>query len=64
MPMFLAEFNPMILILLLWGLLSWFSKKKKKQLNEKDQGEYTEMESKENLFTRIQKMQEQLSKEV
>ena len=64
MPMFLAEFNPMILILLLWGLLSWFSKKKKKQLNEKDQGEYTEMESKENLFTRIQKLQEHLSKEV
>ena len=39
MPMLLAEFNPMILFLLLWGLFSWFSKKKKNQLNEKDQGE-------------------------
>ena len=64
MSMLLAEFNPMILFLLLWGLFSWFSKKKKNQLNEKDQGEYTEIESKEDLFTRIQRLQEHLFKEV
>lgn len=64
MPMLLAEFNPMMFFLLLWGLFSWFSKKKKNQLNEKDQGEYTELESKEDIFTRIQKLQEHLFKEV
>ena len=62
--MFLAEFNPTILFLLLWGLLSWFTKKKKVQLKEKDQGEHSEMEPKENLFSRLQKLQDHLSKEV
>jgi len=56
--MFLAEFNPTILFLLLWGLLSWFSKKKKDQLKKKDQGEYSDMEPKEDLFTRLQKLQD------
>jgi len=62
--MFLAEFNPTILFLLLWGLLSWFTKKKKVQLKERDQGEHSEMEPKENLFSRLQKLQNHLSKEV
>ena len=62
--MILAEFNPMILFLLLWGLLSWFTKKKKEQLKEKDQGEYSEMEPKADLFTRLQKLQDHLSTEV
>ena len=62
--MILAEFNPMILFLLLWGLFSWFTKKKKDQLKEKDKGEYSDMEPKEDLFTRLQKMQEHLSTEV
>ena len=62
--MILAEFNPMILFLLLWGLLSWFTKKKKNQLKEKDQGEYSEMEPKEDLFSRLQKLQDHLSTEV
>ncbi len=62
--MFLAEFNPTILFLLLWGLLSWFTKKKKVQLKEKNQGAHSEMESKENLFSRLQKLQDHLSKEV
>ena len=62
--MFLAEFNPTILFLLLWGLLSWFTKKKKVQLKERDQGEHSEMEPKENLFSRLQKLQDHLSKEV
>jgi len=60
----LAEFNPAILFFLLWGLLSWFTKKKKVQLQEKDQGEHSEIESKENFFSRLQKLQDHLSKEV
>ena len=62
--MILAEFNPMILFLLLWGLLSWFTKKKKAQLKEKDKGEYSDMEPKEDLFTRLQKLQGHLSTEL
>ena len=62
--MILAEFNPMMLFLLLWGLLSWFAKKKKDQLKEKDQGEYSEIEPKEDLFSRLQKLQDHLSREV
>ena len=54
----------MILFILLWGLLSWFTKKKKEQLKEKDQGEYSEMKPKEDIFTRLQKLQDHLSTEV
>jgi len=54
----------MMLFLLLWGLLSWFTKKKKEQLKEKDQGEYSEMKPKEDIFTRLQKLQDHLSTEV
>ena len=62
--MILAEFNPAILFFLLWGLLSWFSKKKKDQLKDKDKGEYSDMEPKTDLFTRLQKLQDHLSTEV
>ena len=62
--MILAEFNPAILFFLLWGLVSWLSKKKKDQLKEKDNGEYSDMEPKEDLFTRLQKLQDHLSTEV
>ena len=62
--MILAEFNPAILFFLLWGLLSWFSKKKKDRLKEKDKGEYSDMDPKEDLFTRLQKLQDHLSTEV
>ena len=62
--MILAEFNPAILFFLLWGLLSWFTKKKKAQLKEKDKGEYSDIEPKEDLFTRLQKLQDHLSTEV
>ena len=54
----------MILFILLWGLLSWFSKKKKDQLKEKDQEEYSEMEPKVDIFSRLQKLQDHLSREV
>ena len=62
--MILAEFNPAILFFLLWGLVSWLSKKKKDQLKEKDQGEYSEMEPKVDIFSRLQKLQDHLSKDV
>ena len=62
--MILSEFNPAILFFLLWGLLSWFSKKKKDQLKEKDKGEYSDIKPKEDLFTRLQKLQDHLSTEV
>ena len=61
--MILAEFNPTILVFLLWGLLSWFSKKKKNQLKEKDQGEYADREPKADLFARLQKLQDHFSTE-
>ena len=54
----------MVLFILLWGLLSWFTKKKKEQLKEKDQEEYSEMKPKEDIFTRLQKLQDHLSTEV
>ena len=62
--MILAEFNPTILFLILWGLLSWFTKKKKNKPVEKDQGEYSGMKPKEDIFTRLQKLQDHLSTEV
>ena len=60
----LAEFNPMILFFLLWGLFSWFIKKKKNHLKEKDHEGYSEIEPKTALFARLQKLQEHLSSEV
>ena len=62
--MILADFNPAILFLLLWGLLSWFTKKKKKEAREnltEDSGVKIE---KEDIFTRLQKLQDHLSSEV
>ena len=62
--MILADFNPAILFLLLWGLLSWFTKKKKKEAREnltKDSGVKLE---KEDIFTRLQKFQDHFSSEV
>ena len=61
--MILSEFNPAILFFLLWGLLSWFAKKKKNELKEKDQGEFLEGEPKADLFSRLQKLQDHFSTE-
>ena len=61
--MILAEFNPAILFFLLWGLISWVAKKKKNQLKEKDQGEYSEKKPKADLFARLQKLQDHFSTE-
>ena len=62
--MILADFNPAILFLLLWGLFSWFTKKKKKESLEnltEDNGLKIE---KEDIFTRLQKLQDHLAGEV
>ena len=59
--MILADFNPAILFLLLWGLLSWFTKKKKKEARKnltEDSGVKIE---KEDIFTRLQKLQDHLA---
>ena len=62
--MILADFNPAILFLLLWGLLSWFTKKKKKEARENlTEGSGVKIE-KEDIFTRLQKLQDHLSSEV
>ena len=63
--MILADFEPGIFFLLLWGLLSWFTSNKKKKKIRTDSGEVvTKPKPKENLFVRIQKLQEHLSKEM
>ena len=62
--MILADFNPAILFLLLWGLLSWFTKKKKKEARKnltEDSGVKIE---KEDIFSRLQKLQDHLSSKV
>ena len=59
--MILAEFNPAILFFLLWGLLSWFTKKKKNELREKGQDKSSDGEPKEDLFVRLQKLQDHFS---
>ena len=62
--MILADFNPAILFLLLWGLLSWFTKKKKKEAR-KNLTEDSEVKiEKEDIFTRLQKLQDHLAGEV
>ena len=60
--MLMADFEPGILFLLLWGLISWLSRKKKKKINT-DLGE-VKTKPKEDLFARLQKLQEHLSQEV
>ena len=62
--MILADFNPAILFLLLWGLLSWFTKKKKKEARENLTENSGVKIDKEDIFTRLQKLQDHLSSEV
>ncbi|MBC8256721.1 MAG: hypothetical protein H8E85_05365 [Candidatus Marinimicrobia bacterium] len=59
--MTIADFNPSILFLLLWGLLSWFTKKKKKEVREIDFGTSKTVQEKEDLFARLKKLQDHLS---
>ena len=60
--MVLAAFEPGIFFLLLWGLISLLTRKKKKQIDT-DSNEVT-AKPKEDLFARLQKLQEHLSQEV
>ena len=60
----LADFNPSILFFLLWGLLSWFTKKKKKDSQKVESASPQPIPDKENLFARLQKLQDHLAKNV
>ena len=62
--MILADFNPAILFLLLWGLLSWFTKNKKKEARENLTEDNRVKIDKEDIFTRLQKLQDHLAGEV
>jgi len=59
--MTIADFNPSILFLLLWGLLSWFTKKKKKEAREVDSGAPKTVQKKEDIFARLKKLQDHLA---
>ena len=61
--MMLADFQPGLFFLLLWGLISWLTRNKKKEISP-DNGEVeTKPKSKEDLFARLQKLQEHLSQD-
>lgn len=61
----LADFNPSILFLLLWGLLSWFTNKKKRDSQTSQTAEQEpSMEKKKDLFERLRKLQDHLAGEV
>ena len=60
--MMLAAFEPGIFLLLLWGLISWLISKKKKKIIT-DSGEVI-TKPKEDIFARLQKLQEHLSSEL
>ena len=60
--MVLAAFEPGIFFLLLWGLISLLTRKKKKKIDT-DSREVT-AKPKKDLFARLQKLQEHLSQEV
>ena len=59
--MTIADFNPSILFLLLWGLLSWFTKKKKKEAREVDSSVPKTVQKKEDIFVRLKKLQDHLA---
>ena len=59
--MTIADFNPSILFLLLWGLLSWFTKKKKKEAREVDSAAPKTVQKKEDIFARLKKLQDHLA---
>ena len=62
--MTIADFNPSILFLLLWGLLSWFTNKKKKEAREVDSAAPKTVQKKEDIFARLKKLQDHLSSNV
>ena len=62
--MMLADFEPGIFFLLLWGLISWLTRKKKKKIPTDNGMVEATPKSKEDLFARLQKLQDHLSKDV
>ena len=62
--MTIADFNPSILFLLLWGLLSWFTKKKKKEAKEVEPDSPQTVQKKEDIFSRLKKLQDHLASNV
>ena len=62
--MMLADFEPGIFFLLLWGLISWLTHKKKKKISTDNGKVETKPKPKEDLFSRLQKLQDHLSKDV
>ena len=64
MKFFSADFEPGILFLLLWGLFSWFSKKKRKKPQQQDSEPLPTAEKKEDIFTRLRKLQDHLAHDV
>ena len=58
-----AGFEPGIFFLLLWGLFSWLTRKKKKKTSTDSDNVTTEPKSTEDFFTRLQTLQEHFSKE-
>jgi hypothetical protein len=62
--MTIADFNPSILFLLLWGLLSWFTKKKKKEAKEVEPDSSQTVQKKEDIFARLKKLQDHLASNV
>ena len=57
----LADFNPSILFFLLWGLLSWFTKKKKKDSQKVESESPQPIPEKEDIFARLKKLQDHLA---
>jgi len=62
--MTIADFNPSILFLLLWGLLSWFTKKKKKEAKEVEFDSPQSVQKKDDIFARLRKLQDHLADNV
>ena len=62
--MMLADFEPGIFFFLIWGLISWLTHKKKKKISTDHGKVETKAKSKEDLFARLQKLQDHLSKDM
>ncbi len=62
--MTIADFNPSILFLLLWGLLSWFTKKKKQEAKGVELDSPQTVQKKDDLFARLKKLQDHLASNV
>ena len=62
--MTIADFNPSILFLLLWGLLSWFTKKKKKESRKAETDSPQTFQEKGDIFSRLKKLQDHLASNV